>query len=535
MNEISSISTPEFFLNQIKDAGLWLQDDLVEKNIPQEILSLVSREVAECYQVMPIKIDDSNPEILVMAAYNEQSFKDCEQIKRLVGRQVRILFADEDNVKSALSFYYKVNGTTGFKHRIESVDVDITPLKRKINGMIQDAIQKRASDIHMLPTDDNMWITFRISGHLVDVSPEYVIHSDEVSNAINIIKAMDKSGQANTGNQNMPNQGSFVLHRGDLLVDVRLSTVPIANGSQKVDLRLLPQTKSRVSIDKLGYLPEDLKVIRTTLLKAASGMFLNSGPTGHGKTTSLYAQIYDVLKMAEEPLNIMTIEDPVELYEPKFCQVQVRDAPTEELSLTAPKILKVGLRQDPDIFLYGEIRDKKDAEVAIEASLTGHKLFSTIHARNCVTTIARLINLGVSKSSLLSELTMIISQRLVGVLCEHCSVEHKLSAIELMVLDDDEIKYLSSPGVHLRSRGSIEAVKKCPYCSGNGFKGRVAVAEYVVFDMDLRDALLDQVNFSKIQKILRGHGFRTMWEKGLDMVVNGQTDLMEIIHTIGKN
>lgn len=532
MDAMVAVATPEYFEEKIKEAGLWYEKDLVdETEIAPNILAMVTSDIASRFQVVPIKINEADR--LVLVAYSEQSFKDTGQIEQVLGRPVTLLFAEEENVKNALSHYFNINGSTGFKRRVEITEIDITPLKRKINGMIQDAIKKHASDIHLLPSEDGMQITFRISGHLLEFSTEYTIRKEEIPNVINIIKGLDTSGQTDVGRQNMPNQGSFLVHHGDLSVDSRLSTVP-ANRSQKVNLRLLPQLNSRIVLSQQGYTEQDLRAFRTVLLRASSGMFLVVGPTGSGKTTSLYAQIYDVLDMVGEPLNVMTIEDPVEIYEPRFCQVQVRRAKEPDLDLTAEKIFKVGLRQDPDIFLYGEIRDKKDAEVAIEAAITGHRLFSTVHAKDCIAAIARLLDLGVSRSSLLQELNLIISQRLVGVLCPHCSKEHTLTDLERMALDEEEIRVLTNPKVKLRERGTAEAVKKCPHCS-NGYVRRVAVAEYVVFNMAIRDALLDNVNFTGIHNLLQKHGFQSMWRKGLAMVARGQTDLKEVLHVIGKS
>ena len=259
-------------------------------------------------------------------------------------------------------------------------------------------------------------------------------------------------------------------------------------------------------------------------------MFLNSGPTGSGKTTALHAEIHYVLDSIKEPLNVIEIAEPIEIYEDNFTQVQVRKAANEDQNLTAEKILIASLRSDPDIVLYNEIRNATDATVAMQASNTGHRVFSTVHAADCVRTISRLLDFDISKTTLLSELKLIISQRLVATLCPHCSRPHKLTEEERRILTPEEIDYVEG---HLMERGTPQDIKACGHCR-QGYSGRTAVAEFVVLDTELRDRLLNQRSFGEIYDVLKTKGYRTMWEKGLDMAVKGQIELGELIHVVGK-
>lgn len=524
-------AAPEYFSGLARRSGIWVEEDLVGKEIDSALIALIDADWAARYRIVPF---GRKTEVLLLATDSEQAFKDVVRIQEQLGCPVKLFFAEAENVKMALSHYYKVSAIPQNRKSAAAVaaEIDVTPLKRKISGMIQEAIQKGASDIHLLPHEYGMYVTFRVNGHLIDLTDIYAVNEKEVESVINIIKGMDTSAQADISRKNMPDKGSFSVMRGEEEIHIRLSTVPLANGYQKVNLRLHEKQQNKeVKITELSYAPEDLAAIRAVIMRSASGLFLNSGPTGAGKTTSLYAQIRDRVDYIGEPLNVIAIENPVELQEPRFCQVQVREAESEKRSLTAPKIFKVTLRQDPDIILYGEIRGKEDAEVAIEAATTGHQVFSTVHARDCVATIARLLDLGVSRGSLLSELNMILSQRLVGILCPHCSVAHELTVEERYILSSAEIDKLSA--AKLRARGHKEAVRACPYCS-YGYIRRVAVAEYIIFDTELRDMLLTEVKFSAIQKILAKKGFRSMWQKGLDLVAAGQTDLRELLRTVGK-
>ena len=336
---------------------------------------------------------------------------------------------------------------------------------------------------------------------------------NQIESVTNLIKLMDDSHNVDIMRTNMPNEGSFYLHRGTQNIFVRMETLPVGTvGQEKINLRLLPQASrnrsAKKTLDSIGYTHEDLAGIKAALFKNSSGMFLNSGPTGSGKTTALHAEIHYVLDSIKEPLNVIEIAEPIEIYEDDFTQVQVRKAANEDQNLTAEKILIASLRSDPDIVLYNEIRNATDATVAMQASNTGHRVFSTVHAADCVRTISRLLDFDISKTTLLSELKLIISQRLVATLCPHCSRPHKLTEEERRILT-------------------------CGHCR-QGYSGRTAVAEFVVLDTELRDRLLNQRSFGEIYDVLKTKGYRTMWEKGLDMAVKGQIELGELIHVVGK-
>lgn len=530
---------PEYTIERMKKSGLFFEDDLINSNLPTDVIGMVTDTIAAEFQVVPLCKDGNR---LVLATSTEQTLKESSRLMNLLHcKDIKLLLADEDNVKMALVKYYKMDLQRQHMYRgkaTSAADADTTPLKRKIDTIIQDAIQKNASDIHLRPTENGMCIEFRINGRLVDFSTDYNIGYNEIVNAVNILKGKDKTGNANISQAIMPNSGGFTVLQGNTLIHVRLSTMPLASTEerlQKVNLRLLPQREQTKKLDDLGYSPEDLKAIRTALLRSATGLFLITGETGSGKTTSLYAQIEEVLTARQESLNVITIENPVEIHDSRYCQVQVRETEreSEKLSLTAPKILEVALRQDPDIILYGEIRNKLDAEVAVQAAETGHKVFSTLHSRNGVTSISRLLDLGVSRISLLSSINMIIAQKLVGRLCPHCSKSHQLTEREKLVLSPEEIKILSK--APLREPGDEYEVKQCSHCD-YGYIGRTVIAEYILFDLALRDAFLKaDLSFSEIAAILKKREFRSMWDKALDMVKVGETDLMEIIKKIGKD
>ena len=461
-----------------------MENEIMTGEIPTEILNLIDAEQAIKFGILPLGYDDEDN--LELLTNSPQTLKSQKSLSRELQMPCVLYFDDGDKVRSGLIKYYNYEGARrGDRFAgVQERNLDSSPLTREVERSIRDAMELGASDIHYLPYSGGIYVQFRINGHLIDYTERYNFTAADALAVVNIIKSKDTSGNADAAKVNLPNRGSYMDRYGDTPVDVRIATVPIGSegNNQKANLRLLPQKNTLVKLDNIGYTKGDLRMIKNTLFKSATGLFINSGPTGAGKTTSLYAQINYVLESAGEPLHVMCIENPIEIKDERFTQVQVREAEQENLQMLAKDILKVGLRSDPDIFLYGEIRDKGDAVVAIEASTTGHRVFTTVHASNCIKTITRLLDLEVSKMSLLSELRMIISQRLVGLLCPYCSKPHTLTEEEIKILSEEEINFLKN--VNLRERGSAEEVTKCSECHGTGLIGRTAVAEYVIFDMD---------------------------------------------------
>lgn len=529
--------TREFFDYQLKQSNQWFEENVSSLDIPMDVLKMVPNTVAEEFRIVPISFNQDD-NILKMVTCYSQGFKMQDRFEEILGKKVELIMTDEDNIRDAIQKYYgiiigqktvvhKGVGTNKAKTQ-ELSEADLSPLVAKITKMIFTAINEKASDIHILPQVERSQIQFRIDGHLRDFSDRFQISSAQSSHVVGIIKNKCEP-KMNSSNQVKPDDGSFKVPFGTSSVDIRVSTTPTVFG-QKVVMRILSGSRSIPSLDKLGYLEKDLQVIRRALL-ATSGWFIATGPTGAGKTTTLYSQIFDVLNQYDEDQVVMTIENPVEYRDERFCQVEVHEAMAESASVSAREIFRAGLRQDPDIFLFGEIRDKDDAMVAIEAATTGHRVFSTVHARDCISAIDRLLDLDVSKGSLLREMQLIVSQRLVGLLCPKCSVPHDLQPGENMLLTDDEYAHLVS-GKNLFKRQPA-GKRGCPYCN-DGFVGRIAIAEHVVFDMKLRDFLRVDRGFTEIHDMLKQIEFRSMWEKGLDLVREGKVELSEIVRAIGK-
>ena len=346
-----------YFLNRMKSAGMYYADSLSELEIPDEVLRKVSQDFAMQYHVLPIKEENG---ILSLATDTQQAFKQRRQIEQQLKQNVRLILATEENVRLALLKFYQISSYRKSGSMIRhSVEVDMTPLKGVINTILQTAAREGASDIHIRPNTRNVAVIFRSNGHMYDETDQFKISAADAMNVTNLIKQMDESGNMDIAKTNMPNEGSFFTTHGSQEIFVRMESMPIGNEGewQYINLRLLPQAGANSQtkrLDDIGYTKEDLEVIKRTLYKNATGLFINSGPTGAGKTTSLYAQIYYVLETANELLHVITIDDPIEIREEQFTQVQVRKAINEAISLTDNKILTASLRADPDIILYNE-------------------------------------------------------------------------------------------------------------------------------------------------------------------------------------
>lgn len=543
MAEIDNL--PSYFIEQLQKANLIYDDTLTTIDIPQDILNLVPIEAAIKYHIIPLEVDIDNNRLTIITD-SEQTFKQRALVQEAISSRysIKLMLTREENLQKALMYFYHSKEFIKSKNYTNSNAVasdDITPLRSSINSILQAAASNNASDIHILPHSHGVYVHFRIHGHMVDYTSQYALDSSQALNIANLIKQMDTSGRVDQTKTNMPNEGSFSIYHANQEIFIRMETLPVGNiGTfEKINLRLLPQAtasnQASVSLDNLGYFPEDLEAIKRILFKNATGIFLTSGPTGAGKTTALYAMINYVLDMVNEPLNVITIDDPIEIREERFTQVQVREAQTDDLSLNPPKIGKAGLRSDPDIFLYNEIRDDKAAEVAIELSTTGHKTFSTVHAADCLRTLNRLLDLKISYYSFLSELKLIISQRLIALLCPYCSKEHKITSEELSIMSEEEknliLTGISAGNLTLRERNFN---KDCPHCNA-GLKGRIAVAEYIEMTDALVDELMQSKGLLKTKETLKKAKFKSMWEKGLGLALEGKVELGEIIHVIGHD
>lgn len=518
-----------YFKQNLIDVNRYISKPLAEMEIEPELIEKIPRDIVVKYHLFPINFDGEKIDVV---SDSEAVLQDKGFIEKKLGFPVQVFRADKDNILAALNKYYEISDISRGSSSTASSAND-GPIKKAVYEMIWHAVRLKATDIHILPSKDRILVYFRIMTKLVDYTDSYmkVFSVDMRDQVINVIKSLDTSEQSNLGMANMPNQGSFEESHDGILYSFRIATVPIGGSyGQKLVLRILPQKTETARMDSLGYSDDDRSLIQAALYNSATGLFIMSGPTGSGKSTTLYAMLFEDYDRSGL-LNVMTIDDPIEIPVPEFTQVQVRRAEKENIDLTPQKILEAFLRCDPDLILYNEIRSKEDGNVALVASTTGHKLFTTIHASDAVRTLTRFIDLGVSKNTLLSELKLIVAQRLVAQLCPRCSKPHRLTETERKALTDKEAEILSK--CDLREKGS-----KADYLSCNcnhGFVGLTVVPEIIVFDEAFTEFLRTEESYSRILKYLKDHGFHTMWEKGLALVGRGEVELSELISVVGSS
>lgn len=532
--------TDESLKQKMIDKGKYIDASLVKLNIPANIVALVDKNIAQKYKILPFNYDEEHQTLYIVC--NEDALLEQDEIEDIFSTKlnatIKLVLTDNYNLKEALKYYYKVDlNTQSMAHEVQENIEDNAPILNKVKNIIADAIEFGASDIHFLPYKFNnrysIKILYRINGKNVNHSADYDFTENEIPRISMAIKRLDTSASSDMLRKNMPNKGSFLTK--DKLgndVDVRISTMPMVSGMEKVVLRLQQFLSKQKTLYDIGYLSKDIDIIKNQLKICPTGLFIITGPTGSGKTTTLHAQIGEVVKNADYEKIVVTIEDPVEIYNPNYCQVQIHETEDNATNFSSQKALQVILRQDPEIILYNEIRNKTDAETVIQAGATGHQVFTTLHANDCITAISRFLDLGVSKVSLLNQVNLISSQRLIGILCPHCQREYKLSESDKILLSEEEYNRLST--IDLKQVGTVEQRNNCPHCNHTGYINRIAIVEYVLFNDDLKDILYHTSSMKEIKEALKKNKFISMWEKGLDYVVAGKTSLIELYNQIGN-
>lgn len=532
--------TDESLKQKMIDKGKYIDASLVKLNIPANIVALVDKNIAQKYKILPFNYDEEHQTLYIVC--NEDALLEQDEIEDIFSTKlnatIKLVLTDNYNLKEALKYYYKVDlNTQSMAHEVQENIEDNAPILNKVKNIIADAIEFGASDIHFLPYKFNnrysIKILYRINGKNVNHSADYDFTENEIPRISMAIKRLDTSASSDMLRKNMPNKGSFLTK--DKLgndVDVRISTMPMVSGMEKVVLRLQQFLSKQKTLYDIGYLSKDIDIIKNQLKICPTGLFIITGPTGSGKTTTLHAKIGEVVKNADYEKIVVTIEDPVEIYNPNYCQVQIHETEDNATNFSSQKALQVILRQDPEIILYNEIRNKTDAETVIQAGATGHQVFTTLHANDCITAISRLLDLGVSKVSLLNQVNLISSQRLIGILCPHCQREYKLSESDKILLSKEEYNRLST--IDLKQVGTVEQRNNCPHCNHTGYINRIAIVEYVLFNDDLKDILYHTSSMKEIKEALKKNKFISMWEKGLDYVVAGKTSLIELYNQVGN-
>lgn len=486
-------------------------------NVPFVMETLSIRFIRE-NKVFPLEFKQNTLKI-VMADPDNQSV--IEAIRVAVCQNVEIYSSDAEAIDEYLDKFFNQetqdinkiieNIEDNTVHYIREDDEDIgrlqdlaseAPIIRLVNIIITRAVESRASDIHIEPFNDEVKVRYRIDGVLHDIE---VIPKKLQAAIFSRIKIMAK---LNIAERRLPQDGRIKLKIGGAEIDVRVSSIPVLYGESLV-LRLLGQKGIKIDMEKLGFPPDSLAIFNN-IIKKPNGIILVTGPTGSGKTTTLYGALD---KINSPDKKIITVEDPIEYHLEGINQIQVKP----QIGLDFPNILRHIVRQDPDIIMIGEIRDLETAEIAIQAALTGHLVFSTLHTNDAPTAITRLLDIGVQNYLLAATIRGVMAQRLVRVICPNCR------EIDDEASKDSRIKdfFPDNQVTPYRGRG-------CEKCTFTGFYGRSGIFELFTIDSAIHQLIVKNADAQKIREAARKKGMRTLLEDGLLKVKAGMTTINEI-------
>jgi len=454
--------------------------------IDKNLIDLITAEQAWHYNVIPGKV--SEEEILFYCLKNDLLIQ--EELELLLGKNIILQEIDMNEVRKQLIKYYpvKVKSKSGISHFSNDFN-DFLP------KIIDEAQLLNSSDIHVESYEQECRIRFRIDGKLVE---RYRFGKEKYPALVNRIKIQ---AHLDIAEKRLPQDGRIIFKNDGFKTDIRVSILPTLYG-EKVVLRLLNANAANINLDDLGFGEEQLQLYKTSIQKP-NGIILISGPTGSGKTTTLYASLKFLNR---ENVNIMTIEDPIEYTLDGINQVQVRD----DIGLTFSAALRTFLRQDPDIIMLGEIRDKESAQMAIRAALTGHLVFSTLHTNSAYGTVSRLLDMDIPPYLLAGTLNLSMAQRLVRLLCPHCKQEESFS------------NELLPAGNKLAIKTHYKAVG-CEQCYFTGYSGRKAIYELISVNHDIAEKIkLNELSLDDLK-------FRSLKDSALELFTSGQTSLEEIV------
>lgn len=491
--------------------------NLNQQHIEEEILRIIPEPVAKKQGVIAF---DKAAEGLKVGMLNPSDLEIIQFLEKKTGEEVVPYFVTERDFKEALGEYHKEiqeDFIERIKERVTEIKggrpEDISVIKL-VDSIIEYGYQNRASDVHIEPYEEKILVRYRIDGVLHDVVElPKAIHSLVVTR----IKIMAK---LRTDEHRAAQDGKMQAKIGDRKVDIRVSVVPITEG-EKVVLRILSEKARQFTLEDLGLLKGDLKKVKENI-KKPWGMILATGPTGCGKTTTLYS-ILKILNQRE--VNIATIEDPVEYDIEGVNQIQVNP----QTNLTFVKGLRSILRQDPDIIMVGEIRDNETADLAVNSAMTGHLVLSTMHANDAATTLPRLFDMGIEPFLISSTVNVVIAQRLVRTICPKCRASHTLTKEEESLIEKQpQVKRIINK-FRKNKKARVYKGKGCSFCGHTGYKGRIGIFEVMDISEQVKELIMQRANSDEIRKQAVKEGMALIIEDGVKKMLNGITTLEEVL------
>ena len=494
--------------------------DLTGYEIPDEIIQTMTPEIVRQYNAIPVMVHD---DVLTVAMSDPTAMDALDGLRYVLNRDVEAVISPQEQIQKVMDRYYGtltdsvntlLNGMeTGNLEQVEDADSgneasgDDAPIIRLVYLLITEAYKMKASDIHLEPLERRFRVRYRIDGVLREMeSPPKYLQSNIISR-IKIMSRMDLS------EKRIPQDGRIQVMVQGVSIDLRVSDIPTTHG-ESIVMRILDKSSIQLDIPQLGFYTDDQEKI-DKIIGLPDGIFLVTGPTGSGKTTSLYAFLNTINTPNRK---IITVEDPVEYQLAGINQVQVNAA----VQMTFANALRAMLRQAPNIIMVGEIRDLETAEIAINASLTGHLVFSTLHTNDAPSAVTRLIDMGVKPFLVASSVRAIMAQRLVRRVCKKCAQPYTPTAdeIRLLGLDEDFIKN----STFMKGRG-------CSACGHTGYKGRMGIYEIFILQEEIQNLIYGKAASNVIRDAARKSGMRTLREDGLRKAAAGTTTLAEVLAT----
>jgi type IV pilus assembly protein PilB len=494
--------------------------NLDELEIPANVISMIPESMARENTVIPIEFEGG---ALKVAFHDPMAFDVLDKVRFMVNKDIEMVVAPKPSIQRCIDRHYGQSETESVDSMIAEftdTQIDVTeietaggggiaedenaPVIKLVNLVIEEAVKMRASDIHIEPFEDRVRIRYRIDGSLVerDTPPRRLLAS--IVSRIKIMARIDIS------EKRRPQDGRIKTRVGSADYDLRVSILPTNHG-QAIVMRILDRENIKVGIRNLGFSEQNYRTFQN-IIRRPNGIFLVTGPTGSGKTTTLYSALGELNRPDRK---IITAEDPVEYYLPGINQVEVRS----EIGFTFARIIRAMLRQAPNVILVGEIRDLETADMAIQASLTGHLVFSTLHTNDAPSSITRLIDMNVQPFLVASSVMAVMAQRLVRLICPKCKEPHKPDASELQHFNIAPEQ--AAAATFARGRG-------CNHCQHTGFRGRKAVFELMTMNSTLREMTFKGEPTQAIRRQARLFGMKTLVDDAKDKAMEGITTLSEV-------
>jgi general secretion pathway protein E len=521
-----NIITEDDFMQALAlQLGIEYNDDLL-KSGNMGISKNLSRSFIKRYNVIILREDEDTVYVAINDPYQ---FDVIENIKVFTGKKVALVLAKKLDILKLSDMLAGEEGESadqvieGLKEGTDNIEIlgeidetgeDVldlaneAPVIKLVNLMITEALKSRASDIHIEPSEEGITVRYRIDGVLYNVLSPPKNYQQAIISRVKIMAHL------NIAENRLPQDGRIKVKYGTIDVDVRVSIIPSVVG-ERVVMRLLVKDERHLNIKNLGMKDEMMGKLRE-LLRSPNGIIIVSGPTGSGKTTTLYAAMNEINTPDK---NIITIEDPVEYRIKGISQIQVNP----KIDLTFARGLRSILRQDPEVIMVGEIRDRETSEIAIQAAMTGHLVFSTVHTNDAASGVVRLLDMGIEPYLISSTVIAFLSQRLVRVLCPHCKVPTRI---------DPEILVNEGIDPTLFENREVYKAEGCTKCQKTGFHDRIGIYEGILVDSEVRMMIIEKRDAAFIRDRCIEMGMRTMLDDGIEKVLNGVTTLEEVVRVI---